>query len=102
MLNVRMKHHFYYVIRHAISIAAAAVAAFITYKVALEYWFKNTFLLWIGTILLLGAVLVVGTEVNGSTRWIRIGGFTLQATSCKSRDDYFYRRLCGTSFRRSS
>ena len=66
---------FHYVIRHAI-----AVAAFITYKVALEYWFKNTFLLWIGTILLLGAVLVVGTEVNGSTRWIRIGGFTLQAT----------------------
>ena len=71
---------FHYVIRHAISIAVAAVAAFITYKVALEYWFKNTFLLWIGTILLLGAVLVVGTEVNGSTRWIRIGGFTLQAT----------------------
>ena len=71
---------FHYVIRHAISIAVAAVAAFITYKVALEYWFKNTFLLWIGMILLLGAVLVVGTEVNGSTRWIRIGGFTLQAT----------------------
>ena len=71
---------FHYVIRHAISIAVAAVAAFITYKVALEHWFKNTFLLWIGTILLLGAVLVVGTEVNGSTRWIRIGGFTLQAT----------------------
>ena len=71
---------FHYVIRHAIAVAVAAVAAFITYKVALEYWFKNTFLLWIGTILLLGAVLVVGTEVNGSTRWIRIGGFTLQAT----------------------
>ncbi len=71
---------FHYVIRHAISIGVAAVAAFITYRVALEHWFKNTFLLWIGTILLLGIVLVAGTEVNGSTRWIRIGGFTLQAT----------------------
>jgi cell division protein FtsW len=32
------------------------------------------------TIVLLAAVLVIGTEVNGSTRWIRIAGFTLQAT----------------------
>ena len=71
---------FHYVIRHAISIGVAAVAALITYRVALEHWFKNTFLLWIGTILLLGIVLVAGTEVNGSTRWIRVGGFTLQAT----------------------
>lgn len=31
------------------------------------------------TILLL-VVLVAGTEVNGSTRWIRIAGFTLQAS----------------------
>jgi cell division protein FtsW len=36
--------------------------------------------LWLITIALLTAVLVIGTEVNGSTRWIRIAGFTLQAT----------------------
>ena len=29
---------------------------------------------------LLLAALVVGSEVNGSTRWIKIGGFTLQPT----------------------
>lgn len=71
---------FHYVIRHAISIVVAAVAAFITYKIALEVWFNNTFPLWLATIALLLAVLAVGTEVNGSTRWIRVGGFTLQAT----------------------
>ncbi|MDM1761400.1 putative lipid II flippase FtsW [Acinetobacter sp. 251-1] len=71
---------FHYVIRHAISIVVAAVAATITYRISLNVWFKNTFLLWFITILLLAAVLVVGTEVNGSTRWIRIAGFTLQAT----------------------
>ncbi|AOA59557.1 putative lipid II flippase FtsW [Acinetobacter larvae] len=71
---------FHYVIRHAISITVALVAAFITYKVPLNVWFKNTMLLWIITMLLLAAVLVVGTEVNGSTRWIRIAGFTLQST----------------------
>ncbi|NNG81576.1 putative lipid II flippase FtsW [Acinetobacter sp. ANC 5378] len=71
---------FHYVIRHGISILVAAVAAFLTYKVSLNIWFNNTFPLWIMTILLLAVVLVVGTEVNGSTRWIRIAGFTLQAS----------------------
>ncbi len=71
---------FHYVIRHGISIVVAAVAALIAYRVPIEMWFKNSFPIWIATILLLAAVLVVGTEVNGSTRWIRIGGFTLQAT----------------------
>lgn len=71
---------FHYVIRHGISILVAAVAAFLVYKVSLNIWFNNTFPLWLMTILLLGVVLVVGTEVNGSTRWIRIAGFTLQAS----------------------
>ena len=71
---------FHYVIRHGISIIVAAVAALLAYRVPLEMWFKNAFSIWIATILLLGAVLVVGTEVNGSTRWIRVAGFTLQAT----------------------
>lgn len=71
---------FHYVFRHAISIFVAIVAAFCVYKVPLNVWFKNTFLLWLITIGLLLAVLLVGREVNGSTRWISIGGFSLQAT----------------------
>lgn len=71
---------FHYVVRHAISIGVASVAAFLAYRVSLNVWFNNTFPLWLITIVLLAAVLVIGTEVNGSTRWIRIAGFTLQAT----------------------
>lgn len=71
---------FHYVSRHGISIFVAAVAAVVAYRVPLNVWFNNTFFLWIITILLLAAVLVVGTEVNGSKRWIRIAGFTLQAS----------------------
>ncbi|MDQ9023053.1 putative lipid II flippase FtsW [Acinetobacter sichuanensis] len=71
---------FHYVIRHTISIIVAAVAAFCVYKVSLNIWFKNTFPLWLITIALLLAVLLVGREVNGSTRWISVGGFSLQAT----------------------
>ena len=71
---------FHYVFRHGISIVVALVAAFVVYKVPLNTWFNNTFFLWIVTIALLIAVLVVGTEVNGSKRWIRVAGFTLQAS----------------------
>ncbi len=71
---------FHYVTRHGISIFVAAMAAYLAYKVPLNVWFNNTFFLWIITIVLLVAVLVVGTEVNGSKRWIRVAGFTLQAS----------------------
>lgn len=71
---------FYFLIRHGISIVVAAVVAFLTYRVSLNLWFKNAFPLWLVTMLLLLAVLVVGSEVNGSHRWIKLGGFTLQPT----------------------
>ncbi|QER40822.1 putative lipid II flippase FtsW [Acinetobacter suaedae] len=71
---------FYFLIRHGISICVAGIVAFLTYRVSLNLWFKNVFLLWLITILLLLAVLVVGTEVNGAHRWIKVGGFTLQPT----------------------
>ena len=71
---------FHYVSRHGISIFVASICALAVYKVPLNVWFNNTFPFWILTILLLAVVLVAGTEVNGSTRWIRIAGFTLQAS----------------------
>ncbi|MDB0154358.1 cell division protein FtsW, partial [Acinetobacter baumannii] len=71
---------FHYVIRHGISIVAAGVVAYLTYRISLNTWFKNTFPLWLLTMVLLLAALAVGSEVNGSTRWIKIGGFTLQPT----------------------
>ncbi len=71
---------FYFLVRHGISIVVAAVVAFLTYRVSLNLWFKNAFPLWLITIILLLAVLVVGSEVNGAHRWIKVGSFTLQPT----------------------
>ena len=71
---------FYFLVRHGISIVVAAVVAFLTYRVSLNLWFKNAFPLWLITIVLLLAVLVVGSEVNGAHRWIKVGSFTLQPT----------------------
>lgn len=55
------------------------------------------FPLWIMTILLLAVVLVAGTEVNGSTRWICIAGFTLQASEVAKVMMAIYCGLCGTT-----
>lgn len=74
------KSPFYFLIRHGMSIAIAAFVAFITYRVPLHIWFKSTFPLWLITIFMLLAVLVIGSEVNGSHRWIQFAGFTLQPT----------------------
>lgn len=71
---------FYFLERHSISIVIAFIVAFVTSKFSLDYWFKNTFLFWIVTIGLLFLALVIGSEVNGSSRWIRLGFFTLQPT----------------------
>ena len=70
----------YFLIRHGISIIVAAIVAFLTYRVSLSLWFKNAFPLWLITMVLLLAVLVIGSEVNGSHRWIKLGVFTLQPT----------------------
>ena len=71
---------FYFLVRHGISIVVASIVAFLTYRVSLNLWFKNAFPLWLVTMVLLLAVLVVGSEVNGSHRWIKLGSFTLQPT----------------------
>lgn len=71
---------FYFLIRHGISICVAGVVAFLTYRISMNLWFKNAFLLWLITMGLLLAVLLVGTEVNGAHRWIKIGSFTIQPT----------------------
>ncbi len=53
---------------------------YMAYKVPLNVWFNNTFFCGLSTIVLLAGRFGSGTEVNGSKRWIRIAGFTLQAS----------------------
>ncbi|KAF7276642.1 hypothetical protein GWI33_010001, partial [Rhynchophorus ferrugineus] len=70
---------FHYVHRHLLYVVVAFFAAITAYNVQLKYWFgKAPIMLWLGTVLLLLAVLLVGRDVNGSTRWLSLFGFTLQ------------------------
>ncbi len=68
----------HYILRHAISIVVALFAATIIYFFSLKTWLNNTIFLWLVTASLLVLVLAIGTDVNGSKRWISLAGFTFQ------------------------
>lgn len=65
--------------RQMIYVAIASVVAVWAYRIRLQFWFgKTTIILWLGTFFLLILVLLIGTDVNGSTRWLRLGFFNFQ------------------------
>ncbi|MFC4954094.1 putative lipid II flippase FtsW [Acinetobacter puyangensis] len=69
----------HYISRHLLYVVLAIIAVIAAYNVQLRYWFgKAPIMLWLGTITLLIAVLVVGRDVNGSTRWLSLAGFSIQ------------------------
>jgi len=47
-------------------------------RIPLGFWRSQGRALLVASILLLGAVLLVGTEINGARRWFRAGGFSFQ------------------------
>lgn len=69
----------HYLSRHLIYVGLAAIAVTVAYHIKLQYWFgKATIMLWLGTVVLLLAVLIIGKDVNGSKRWLSLAGFTFQ------------------------
>lgn len=71
---------FYYSVRHAAYIGIALVIAMVAIRFPLSWWHANgPWLLLLGFFLLV-LVLVVGTEVNGSKRWIPLGPINIQAS----------------------
>ncbi|MCG6656428.1 putative lipid II flippase FtsW [Halomonas campisalis] len=72
----------YFSQRHTLFMGVALLAAAVTLRVPLAWWRANGPLLLLVGIALLGLVLLVGREVNGSKRWLSIPGipFNLQAS----------------------
>jgi len=73
---------FHYVIRHMIAIGLALALSLLMFKVPMKQWEKSGTVLYFIGLLMLAVVLIpgVGTTVNGATRWIRVGGFSLQTS----------------------
>ena len=63
---------------HAMKIIAGFVAIFAFMNIDYKVYKKITKPVLIGTILVLLITLVLGGEVKGATRWLRLGGFGLQ------------------------
>jgi cell division protein FtsW len=73
---------FYFLIRHAIAIVLGLGAAAVVAAVPMSRWESSGTLLYFLGLLLLVLVLVpgLGKTVNGATRWIPLGPFSLQTS----------------------
>lgn len=78
--EARNSNSFYFVIRHGIFILLGLVAALFVYQLPTQ-WYQQTG--WVAlsfSLVMLVVVLIpgIGREVNGSVRWISLGGLNLQ------------------------
>ncbi len=70
----------YFLVRHAIYLVVALVAALAASQVPVQVWEKLAPWLFVASLLLLVLVLlpVVGRVINGARRWIHVGAFSMQ------------------------
>jgi cell division protein FtsW len=70
----------YFLVRHALSLAAGALAAVLAFRVPLATWQRWALPLFLTGVVLLVLVLipVIGRQVNGARRWIAIAGVSMQ------------------------
>ena len=64
--------------RHVIYILISLVLLVFVLSLKIEFWYKYQWLILLLSFVGLVAVLFVGTEVNGSHRWLRLGFFNVQ------------------------
>ncbi len=78
----KMGNPFHYFERQAIFMAIGVIAAFITMKIPTRVWHKlGIFVLTLSFVLLVMVLIPgIGKTVNGSSRWIPLGIFNLQAS----------------------
>ena len=78
----RFSDPLYYFWRQLISVLIGFTAAFLVINTPLDVWQKLSFLFLIIAVIFLIAALVpgIGSEVNGSMRWIKLGPINIQSS----------------------
>jgi len=67
-----------YLSKHLVFLSLALVAFALVYALPLVVWDKLYLVAWVASVLLAVLVLFIGHEVNGATRWINFGSFSIQ------------------------
>ena len=70
---------FHFIIRHMVYIVLSLGIAAVALQIPMSRWHQYSGKLLLLAILLLVVVLIIGRNVNGSTRWIAMGPITIQA-----------------------
>ena len=71
---------YYYLNKQLIGVVVAGIACFVVSRLNLDYIRRYAWLIGSGCLLLLALVLVVGVNVNGSTRWLGYGSVRVQVS----------------------
>lgn len=69
---------FHFVIRHSMYVGLGLLLLFTVVQVPVQWWYSGSGTLLLIAMGMLAMVLVIGHEVNGAKRWIKIGPLTLQ------------------------
>jgi cell division protein FtsW len=91
--------HYHFVLRHAMSMVVAFVAALIAFQVPLQTWERVAPWLFVVSLVLLILVLGVGRGVNGAKRWISLGIMNFQPSELAKfavllyASDYMVRKM---------
>lgn len=78
--SIKLKDPYFFLKRQAIWLVISALASFVTLKLDYQWLRKLCFLFWGAVIFLLVLVRIpgIGSEINGSWRWLKIGPITFQ------------------------
>lgn len=91
--------HTHFLSRHLFSLVMAFAAALIAFQIPLAVWEKWAPWLFVASLVLLIAVLVVGKGVNGAKRWISLGVMNFQPSELAKlavllyASDYMVRKM---------
>ena len=65
-------------IRQGIHLLVGFGLGWLVWHIPLRLWEKTGLLLLLASLLVLAVVPIIGEHINGSTRWLRLGGFNVQ------------------------
>jgi cell division protein FtsW len=69
---------YHFVVRHLVYLVGCVIISAIVLRIEMQSWQKFSPLLLLSVGILLLAVLLVGTSVNGATRWLSVGPIRIQ------------------------